>query len=195
VLNVSNSGQRDETAVPAIRWVGTHASNVANILKGDVGVAIEDGEAATIATLRVGYLDNQAGDARVLCGTSTTLTTITQSGGTLQIDSAATTTNLIGGELTVLSGAQTTIEIDAGTVLYRGTGTITTARVGSDGVLDFRRDSQARTVTNCELHERGAIHDPFKTVTWTNGIDVTRSDLASVTLDLGTHMTITPSAI
>jgi hypothetical protein len=102
---------------------------------------------------------------------------------------------MIDGELTVISGEHAEIEIDGGTCYYRSTGTLTDVRVGGGGTLDFTRDNRGRTVTNCELHARGTIRDPFKTVAWTGGVDLTRASLAEVTLDLGTHLTLTPSAI
>jgi hypothetical protein len=61
--------------------------------------------------------------------------------------------------------------------------------------LDFRQDSRDRTVTNATIHKGGKIYDPSKTVTWTNGIDVYYCGLSDVTLDLGDHLTVTPSAV
>jgi len=194
-LNVLNSGQAAEAGIPSILWKGTHASNVANIMRGSVGAAFFSGETATVATLRVGYVENPAGDSRVVCGAGVTLTNVDQSGGTLKIDSATTTFDQTDGQSTILSGAHAELNIDGGSCFYRSTGTITTARVGGGAELDFGRDMRSRTVTNCELHARGTMLDPFKTATFTNGIDVTRSNLGDVTLDLGTHLTVTRSAI
>jgi hypothetical protein len=199
VLNVFGGGQREETAVPALLWKGTHTANVVNVNRGDVGVAFFAGESAHLATLRVGYIDTQAGDSSVLCGDGVDLADaqLEISGGTVVIDSAtgSGSIDMIDGELTVISGEHAEIEIDGGTCYYRSTGTLTDVRVGGGGTLDFTRDNRGRTVTNCELHARGTIRDPFKTVAWTGGVDLTRASLAEVTLDLGTHLTLTPSAI
>ena len=82
---------------------------------------------------------------------------------------------MTNGTFTALNGAHTTINVDGGTCYYRSTGTITTLRVGGGAEASFARDMRSRTITNCELHANGAIRDPFKTVTWSNGVDVTPS--------------------
>jgi len=92
-------------------------------------------------------------------------------------------------------GAVTTMNIDGGTVYYESTGTLTTGNVGGGGVLDFRRNMGARTVTNCSLYENGSLFDPQKTVAWSNGIDITRASIPEVTIDIGSHFTLTPSTI
>ena len=198
-INVFNTGQREETEVPAILLKGTDADTVLNLNRGDVGVAFFDGESGHLATVRVGYIDNQAGDSQLIVGSGVDLTdaALSISGGTVQIDATTSsgTIDMYEGELTILSGPHADIDIDGGTCFYRSTGTATTIRVGGGGVLNFTRDINSRTVTNCELYSGGIVLDPFKTVTWTNGVDVTRAGLAEVTLDLGVHLTLTPSVI
>ena len=198
-VNVFDSGQREETDVPAILLKGTDADTILNLNRGDVGVAFFDGESGHLATVRVGYIDNQAGDSQLVLGSGVDLTNsaLSISGGAVQIDSTTSsgTIDMYEGELTILSGAHADIDIDGGVCYYRSTGTATTIRVGGGGTLNFTRDINARTVTNCELHAGGSILDPFKSVTWTNGVDVTRAGLGEVTLDLGVHLTLTPSAI
>jgi hypothetical protein len=193
---VFNSGQKAKPDVPAIVWKGTHASNVLNVYKGDIGIAPFAGETAAIATLRVGFVDNKEGDANVRLGAGVTLTNIDQSGGTLTVNSATTDIDINGGTLDIGgSGAHASIENDGGTVYYRSTGTLATLKVGSGGVVSFARDLQTRTVTNCEITRGASLLDPHKTVAWTNGIDLIRCGVGDVTLDLGKHLTLTPSAI
>lgn len=200
-LNVYNSGSPAETGLPAILWKGTNASNAVTVNKGSFGAAVFPGEAATVATLRVGYTTNVTGDAVVWCGDGVTLTTVNQSGGTLTAASTITTHNQTAGELIFsdkqdgTTAAITTLNLDAGAARYRATGTLVTANVGSDGVLDFRQDQRSRTVTNCNIYERSELHDPFKTVTFTNGVDLVRCGPLDVMLDIGQHLTLTPSAI
>lgn len=195
-MQVLGTGVAETVGIPAFLWKGTHASNVADVIRGDVGVAFFDGESATIATLKIGFVDNILGDATVVCGDGTTLTTIDQSGGTLTTESAATTVTITDGELTLLSGAHTTINIDGGTVHYRSTGTIITLNVSDGGLADFSQDMQTRTVNNCVVYTGASIRDPFKTVIWTNGIDVTRCKISDLReIDLGNHITVTPSAV
>lgn len=195
VLIVQDAGQAEEDRIPAVLWKGTHASNTATIQRGSVGIGFFAGESATVATLAVGYLENVAGDATVNCGTGCTLTTVNQSGGNLTTQSAVTTANVTDGEWTHMAGAVTTINLDGGACRYRSTGTLTTVNVGSDGELDFSRDMRARTVTNCNLHERSIYRDPVGTVTLTNGVDFIRCTPADVTFVVIPHRTWTPSAI
>lgn len=193
---VLNSGQPAEDGVPSILiGGGSHSSNELNVMKGSVGVAFFDGESVTLATLRVGRLDNVIGDATVQCGDGLSLTTLDQTGGTLTADGAATTVNMDDGIAHWRSGNITTLTIERGTLYYKGTGTITTANVGSDGGLDFRRDQRARTVTNLNLYEGSAYHDPFDTVTLTNGADFVHCSPDDVTFDVAPHKTWTPSSI
>jgi hypothetical protein len=198
-VNVRFTGQRAEEGVPALLIKNTASSAILNLQRGDVGVAFFDGEAGHLATVRVGFLEDQAGDSSLVCGDGVDLAdaAITITGGTVSLDSAtgSGTIDVYGGELEVRSAAHASIDLDGGTLFYRSTGTLTTLAVGGGAVADFRKDVRARTVTNCTLFEGGSILDPYKTVTWTNGIDVTRAALAEVTVDLGPHLTLTPSAI
>lgn len=202
--NIYNSGQAVETGIPAILLTGTHSSNVLNVHKGSVGVAVFPGETSTIATLGVGYKQNQAGDSAVKCGDGMTLTNIDISGGTLVIEDNTTTVDMTAGELTVLgSSTHASIDLDGGTVYYQSTGTCAAVRVAGGAVLDFTRDMRGRTVTAAELHANGTIRDPFKSVTWSSGVDLIGAKLPGLSasgnqvreLDLGSHVTITPTAV
>lgn len=194
-VDVHNTGPAQDDGTPAVVLKGTHAGNVVNVNRGALGIAYLPGDTATVATLRVGFVENPAGDANVIVGTGVTLTTINQSGGILRTSSPATTLNQSDGDSTLLSGAHPTLNIDGGTCHYRSTGTITTANVGGGGELDFSRDQRSRTLTNCNAYAGATIHDPQKTVTWTNGLDLVRCAIDETTLNLGVHQTITPSSI
>jgi hypothetical protein len=128
-------------------------------------------------------------------GSGCTLTTITQSGGTLETNSAATTVTVSGGVWSHLAGAVTTANIDGGSCRYRSTGTLTTANVGGGGELDFRQDPRARTVTNCDIFQGASLRDPGGTATFTNGIDLNRCRLADVTLEIAEHKRITLGSV
>jgi hypothetical protein len=187
---ILNSGTPELTGTPAILWKGTHASNTLSISKGSLGVAFYAGETATVATLNVGYRTNQAGDVTATIGSGTTLTTVNQSGGTLETNSAITTANLRGGTWSHMAGAVTTANLDGGSCRYRATATLTTAVVGV-AELDFRQDPRSRTVTNCDLNKGATLRDPVNTVTFTNGIDLNRCTTNDVTLDLRSHVRLT----
>ena len=151
----------------AFLWKGTHASNTLEVHEGTVGVAAFGGEVATIATLL-----NTTGTVR--CSDDTTLTTVTNESGNMELHSNVTTLTNASG--TILFGGLatlTTLNFEGGTVNYQSSGTITTANIGGalrGATLDFSGDNSARTITNCNLNLNGRIRDPLQTVTYTNGI-------------------------
>jgi hypothetical protein len=189
-LNVFDSGSPQDS-LSAIQWKGTHASNVVNLMKGSFAAAQQAGETATIATLRVGYQSNPAGDVEAYIGAGVTLGVLDMAGGEVIANCAITTATMVDGLLICLAGNITTLNLDGGTADYRGAGTITTANIGSGGVLDLSHDTRARTISNCNLHAAGEIKDPFKKGSYTNGIALVRCSLDEVKLDVGTHRTLT----
>lgn len=201
-VNVYKMGSPTETGLPALQLQGSNASHVLNAYSGTIGLAIGAGESAQFPTIRAGYETSQTSDVQILAGSGCTLGgTITQSGGVVDVTTAVTTWSMSGGEGTIRgSGTVGTLNLDAGTFTYRSSGTTTTANVGSDGTLDFSRSQLARTVTNCVASGNAIILDPNKTVTWTNGIKLYHAGIQSgtrsngIVLDVGEHVTITPSA-
>lgn len=198
-LNVYNSGQREDDKTPALLFLSAVSTTVININRGDLGVAFFEGETAHVATLKVAHQGNPASDVRLYLGDGVDLADadIDIDGGIVSINSAtgSGTIDIRDGEVHVLEGAHAAINVDGGTCFYRSSSTGTQFRVGNGGTLDFRRDPRARTATNCSLYAGGAIYDPFRSVTWTNGIDLVRCSIDDVDLDLGTDFTITPSDI
>lgn len=190
-LTVRRTSGGLDTDIEALQWKGTHVANVVNVYRGEVAVAGYAAEAATVATLRVGFEDGQDSDARVRMASGCTLTTITQTGGELEINSAATTITRHGGSLTVKgAGAVTTLTNNAGEVDYRGTGTVTTYVGGPQSVLRFTADNRARTFTTTTVLAGAEITDLGGTVTWTNPILLSRCKLADVRIDVGFNRSI-----
>lgn len=193
-LTVNGTGSSNDPTLEPLLWKGTNASNVANLNKGTVAIAGYGGEAATLATLRVGYLSSQSSDVTLRCGGGLTLATLNMDGGDVTLNGSVTTVVKTAGTLTVIgSGTVGTLTDDDGTTYYQSSGTITTLNVGSGATVDFSRDMRARTVSACSLYEGGAINDPFKTVTWSAGIALVRCDVPDVTLALGVGRTLTPT--
>lgn len=197
--NIYGNSSRLETGTPVILLNGTVSTNILNVYRGDVGWSFYEGDTGHLATIRVGYIDNQAGDAAVVIGNDCDLgdATITMSGGVLTTNSANGTgsVTIFGGEFTPRSGAHAAITVDEGTCFYRSTGTLTTLAIGGGGTADFRRDNSGRTVTNASINAGGTYLDPFKTVTLSNGLDFNRCSVADCTVDFGPHVTLTPSTI
>lgn len=145
-VDVYSTGSPSDTGRSAFQFVGTHASNVVNIYGGDVGIAANDGEAATVATLL-------QTSGTVVCGTGATLTNVTKTGGTLTVASSTTTLLSQSGSTTVNAGTHTALTIGSGTVSVNGSSTVTTLRmtdgtvVCSNGVTLTTIDKSAGTLT------------------------------------------------
>lgn len=152
---VTAKTQRAESLIPQVLLKGTHASNSLTVNKGDVGVAFFASETSALVTLNVGYQSDTSGDSAVWLGGGVTLTapTITQTGGTLTVNSAITSTstvNIYGGTYTQQSGGIAAgLLVAGGRCVYNSTGTIGGAPIVSgSGILDFSQDLRAKTVTN-----------------------------------------------
>lgn len=197
--NVKGTGQRAETAVPTLLWKGTHASNEFNVTKGDVGIAFFAGESATVATLRVGYQENQDGDSTVELNDGCTL--VEQTGGTLTVRDNVTQFDQRGGESFIEgTAAITTLNLDEGDCRYKSTGTLATANVGGGGNLDFRQDQRTRVLTTLNLYAGSEFHDPFDTVEDGSGnrgpatFTIVRAALEDVVVELPENISLTLSA-
>ena len=92
-----------------------------------------------------------------------------------------------------VSGTITTANIYGGTVFAQYGGNITNLNIA--GAFDASQSVVTRTVTNAQITRGGTFLDPQKQVTITNGLDVYQCGLQDVTLDIGRHRTVTPSAI
>jgi hypothetical protein len=186
VLNVHNTGGAVDSGLEALLWKGT-GTNTINVHGGSVGIAVLEGEAATVATLRV-----TSSGASVRAGSGLSLTTLDQDNGTVILGAGATTVNKSDGTLTINgSGAFTTINNYGGTAFINSSGTITTLKIGARGVVDFSGATAPITVTNCSIEPGGQFLDPGARVTVTNGIV---ASLSLVTINPGPHKTITITA-
>lgn len=168
--NIYRTGQPIDSATPPLQIQGSHASTVWQVLRGVVGFAFQQGEACVIATLRMGFITNQASDANVRCGSGCTLAIIEKSGGILEVNSAiATSIKNTAGDTTINgTGAVTGLSIYGGNVYYSTTGTLGGAPlVSGTGKLDFTRDMRTKTVTNpIEVHgDKAKVDDSYKVVT------------------------------
>jgi hypothetical protein len=190
-LNLSNTSGSASNNRPSFQWKGTHNSNVVNLQKGSFGAAIEPGETATIATLNIGYINNVQGDVEATIGSGVTMTTLNKSGGLVELNAGATTITQTNGDLTVRSGAVTTLHVQGGNCFYNSTGTLTTANVTNDGLLDFSKDMRSKTITNPinVYGDQAKVNDPFK-VTGSVVLDLEQRNTLTG-LNLGTNVRLT----
>lgn len=155
----------------AVYFKGSNVTTL-TIDKGNVGIAVLDGDTATIATIKTGYVSTQASDVALTLGSGLTLTTLDQGGGTCVMNCAATTaTNGYNSTLTTDgTGAITTLHV-YGTCYANSTGTITTANVYSGATLDLTKSKAARTVTTINAYPGSTvIYGSWITVTTNNDI-------------------------
>jgi hypothetical protein len=189
--NVYNTGSTAESNVPSFLFLGTHAANAMNVNKGNVGIANFAGEVATVATLQVGYVTNQAGDSTVYCGSGCTLTTIDCLGGATTINSNVTTATVLGGTLTVAGGTWTTLNAWGGKTFCKSTGVFATSNIGSGATLDCSQDMRAKTFTNVTINKGGSFlapNDPrgaSPEIVFTNPVQLSGCGLEDITLAVG----------
>lgn len=193
-VNVRNMGTPAENGLEALLIKGSSITAV-NADKGSVGIAVFAGESATVTTLRSGYRTNPTSDVTIRCGPSVTLTTLEQSGGTVELGAGLTTITKTDGTLTVKAGNITTANIDGGAFYYHGVGTITTLNASDGGIVDFSQNMRGRTVTTGNFYSGSSLIDSFRTVTFTNPVRIQRCALADLKrIDLGTHIALAITA-
>lgn len=160
-VTVNTTGSPTSSAY-GVDLIGSNMTTVtAN--SGSVGIAVNAGETATIAT----FVNN---GATVVVGSGVTLTTFVQATGTATVNCAATTISVNGGTLTTRgTGAMTTATVSGnGTLVSNSSGTITNLkRLG--GSADFTKSRASRTVTNDTYTIGGEIIFDPTVVTFTNG--------------------------
>lgn len=198
-VTVYNSGTPESTSVPAVFIKGGGGSTL-NLKKGNIGVAYYAGESADFDTVYVSYVSSATSDVTAYFGSGAALSDATylQTGGTVEVNASNTTgtVTLNAGVMTITgSGAQATIMLNGGTMYYNSSGTITTLGVGDGGIVDFTRDNASKTVSNANMYKGSTLLDSNKVVTYSAGIDLEGCSLSDVTLDIGSHVTVTPSAI
>ena len=193
---VTGSGTAAVSGVPPILLRGgVGGSSTLHIRKGTVGAAWYADEVAEFTTVNMDFITNQNTDAVLLAGTGAAITTLTKNGGSASISSNLTTLIQTAGSVSI-NGAATvgTMKLRGGTCFYKSIGTLASV-IASGGVLDFRADSRARTVTTAVAYAGASIYDPLGTVAWTNDIDLIEATLEEVSLDLGKNITIAITAL
>jgi len=162
---VDSTGSADE-GENGLYLIGSGIA-VLTINGGDVGVAAQPGDTATVTTLRV-----NGTASKVDVGAGTSLTNLGVYGGRVLLRAAGTTVNVYGGELNTREiGAITTLNIYGGRVISESTGTITTVNLYG-GILDMSTSNIPRTITTMNQHARTQsefIYDPA-VITITNAL-------------------------
>ena len=187
---VMKTATREVTGVPSLLLSGSHADNTLDVVRGDVGAGLYEGDVlARFARINVSYLTSQTTDSKVLFGDNCNLDAadIKQSGGELTIMAATSsgTIELFGGTCTILDKAHASIKVSDATLKYHSAAAITALYLYANGTADFRYNTEARTVTATEMSKGSALYDSFESVTFTDGIQLKGCKLSDVTIDVG----------
>jgi len=134
--------------------------------RGGAGVGVGNpGETATFGDLVV---DDDTNVSRVFLGKGVTHSTVQQSGGTVDLDAAATMPAItIDNGTCSVRGTQavTSLTVNGGTVICNTTGTISTLTQADGSVVDFHQSGRARTVTTWNYNGGQRRIDDYVTIT------------------------------
>jgi hypothetical protein len=180
----TNTAATDAGMQP-VRLIGSNITAV-NVYSGNVCIAPVFSETATVTTVNV-----LGQNANVYLGVGVTATNINVAAGTLTSYStnATTTVNVSGGTFSNFgTGTITTVNSNGGTYNHNGTATVTTLNI--TGIVSYANDPRAKTVTNCFVYGGGNLNtnngNPLS-ITFTNGINLKKTKIGAVTLDLGNN--------
>lgn len=191
-VNVYSTGTPSDPTIAALTLIGTHASNVLNVLSGSVASASESGEASTWANWRTGE-GTFAGALDLELGLGCTLTTGTQGGGIVRLVNDCATVVVDGGTLFLIDdpdiGTKLTINENA-TVVVVGGPTIT-AMLIQGGKLDATKDIRPFTITSSSVGIGSVIDDKFSRITLTNPqVFIGGATLKNTTIDYGPNRSL-----
>lgn len=170
-LIVKNTSTPSTQGTPALWWKGTHASNAAVVTRGSVGLGYRLGDAATLASLKIGSQGGST-DAIIYGGAALSLTALTQVSGRVSLLGTLGTIAIDDGVLTLAGTgiSVTTFTGRGGYVYFDGTGTVTNSTIGTGCVLDLSRDPRTgKTFTNITCNAGSGLDDRNKVATFTNG--------------------------
>lgn len=172
---VRNTGSAQSAGTyPLLIKNGATGSSL-KVMKGVVGVAVYAGEAAYLdGGLTLGYITNQRGDAKVVCGSGVVLDDVTKIGGYLLVASNVGDVVNHEGELhTTGNMTADLLRMFGGVAMDQSSGTFALVEVHSGAAYDYRRGVTAKTVTTMDLKKGAKYYDPAGLVTATNGLKLT----------------------
>ena len=159
-----------EENLPPVRLLVANvvAGSIVRVLKGTVGIGIEDPSEASELNLVVGYKSSQSSDAVVVCGEGVTVSDLYAYGGKTTVRGTLTTVELYDGEVTAAGAANiTTATINDGTFYPDEPAVITTLHCYG-GTTDLTRSAKPRTVTSSDYKPGSTIKFDPDVVTFTN---------------------------
>jgi len=163
---VHATSQGSDSRTPCVNLQGSTGGTL-TVASGSVGLAVED----SIGSCTLGTVNINDG-AIVVSGPNSVVSQLLQNGGRAVCYGVVTSLLHRAGE-TELHRPPQTIEGHRGQIACRFTGTVQTVELSGDGStdsvrLDFSSDPRSRTVVNHTVTGGASLHDPDRTITFTN---------------------------
>jgi len=171
-LAIINNTAQVSTGDNAGLWLSTSTAVTLTTLRVNKGIVAGPiaGLELTLTNAFASFLNNQSTDVRLILNAAAAVTNYRQTGGNNLVRCDLASTIIDGGVLTTeAASAQTAIILNAGTLYPNATGTIAAITV-NNGLADFTRSREARTVT---------------AATWNGGRIIKRSTVTWPTTTLG----------
>lgn len=179
-IQIYNSARtaQDQNRQP-LRLKAVNASSTLSVYGGSVALSDDNTDSSTLSSITV-----KGGSLNV--GQGVTLTTLTTNGGQVTIQSSVTTANCKGGTVNHYDGISastvtTLTTSDTGIYNHYASGTITTANVNG-GTLDLSRTEKAKTVTTLNIKRDATLVLDTNVVTLTNDIIPESNKILSITV-------------
>jgi hypothetical protein len=188
-------GEFDGTADVGNEQVNIHGTHSGATLRSNgasVSLAAKIGQTGTFATV-------VANNGSFRTGTGATVGTIEASNANLELSSNFTGIRIDRDGTTTVYGAAAAgaggVTIDGGVVDWRSSGTPGVVTVASGGLFRTSRAPGPIAVTKVVMTDASGLEDPTKRITQPYSIELTRTELSSVNLNIGNHVKITVAPI
>jgi len=170
------------------------SGSVINVFAGQLEVDADI--SGNVTTLRL-TPSGVGGDLSVMTTETVTIGAVTINGGQLEVRGDATSLDASeNAEVTVSNAsAIATVSVASGATVFWGSsgGIATQLNVYFQGVMDFSRSGNTKTVAAAKVYHGGVLTDSLSVITWTAGVELVGCRIEDVTLDLGRGKTLSVS--
>lgn len=202
-INVNHAASSPGTGQYGLNLLGVHDADDTSG-RGTINIYCDAGESVGIGAapaddMEVNKIVITGGDVTIGASVTeyddSTAPDLEIHGGTVITKCPLGTVTQEGGEWTHEAGVVGAIYGSGGKCSYDSNGTLTNLYGDGTHEFDLTNNAEGCTITNAELRPGASFIDPYKKATLTNGLDLNRCRIEDVSVDLGSHITITPSAV
>jgi len=195
---VNGTGTSAETNLESFLWKGTDSSNTLTATRGTVGVAVFQGETATLSAIKIGQQKNAASDVSVRLSDGVTAGSLEQNGGSvMSFASFSSTVTKWAGNLYLLGSAAVTGAIkNWGGNFYHGSSGTLGSTFANKGTYSrtFGAVGTATITGLVSLYPGSTWLDPLKKLTYTAGLKLVGCRVKDLgELDIGTDASLAVS--